>query len=174
MNIHESKWKDEVSPVLLTVAKRVAEKPEIEVEWKAFHSEIKIDEEFNVDERTQASIDVFKELSIVNLQARNTQIVTGGTYLHDQKDTNLCAYFATLSALRHQLQRATRGGISTDYIDSSNYGNIDQNFWPSLAVMISCVNPRALSVRFYKTFRRCFEGLLFHLNLLNRTQWSQY
>ena len=148
MNIHESKWKDEVSPVLLSVAKRVAEKPEIAVEWKAFHSEIKIDEKFNVDERTQASIDVFKELSIVNLKARNNQIVTGGTYLYDQKDTNLCAYFATLSALRHQLQRA----ISTDYIDLSNYGNIDQNFWPSLAVMISCVSPRALSVRFNKIF----------------------
>ena len=36
-------------------------------------------------------------------------MVTGGTKMHDQKDTNLCAYFSTISALRHQLRKALRG-----------------------------------------------------------------
>ena len=36
-------------------------------------------------------------------------MVTGGTKMHDQKDTNLCAYFSTISALRHQLRKAVGG-----------------------------------------------------------------
>ena len=111
-------------------------------------------------------------------------MVTGGTKLHDQKDTNLCAYFATMSALRHQLKKAVGNEISG--IDSSKIDLDDQDyrlvgydeklkyqvkrakeyeglkieeylerrdqdeirFERDLTLMIGCVCPRALSVRF--------------------------
>ena len=47
-------------------------------------------------------------------------MVTGGTKLHDQRDTNLCAYFSTMSALRHQLRKTVGGeksGIDISKID---------------------------------------------------------
>ena len=184
MSVNESGWKDDVTPVLLSVANKVQKNPEIELEWKMFHSEIKIDENFNVDERTQASRDVFKELFGISLKAKNThtQIVTDGTYLHDQKFTNLCAYFATLSALTHQLKKAVGVETATQDVSKMLAANILQHklkrtqwtkkqilkkftglsiedyiekideyrrlFEQNLAVMISCVSPRALSVRF--------------------------
>ena len=45
---------------------------------------------------------------------KTTNIATGGTNLHDQKGTNLCAYFTTMSALRHQLKKYIGCEKSTD------------------------------------------------------------
>ena len=82
----------------------ISNDPTIEADWKSFNSLIKVSDEFKVDERTQCSRDLLKELTAVTLKAKSGQIVTGGTKLHDQKNTDLCAYFATMSALRHQLK----------------------------------------------------------------------
>ena len=79
-------------------------------------------------------------------------MVTGGTKLHDQKDTNLCAYFVTMSALRHQLRNVvgnekTRNGLEIEkYL--KEHDRKEKRFERDLAVMIGCVCPRALSARF--------------------------
>ena len=140
--------------------------PQIEVDWKSFRSLIKVPAKFKVDERTQCSRDVFKELTQVSLKAKSGQMVTGGTKLHVQKDTNLCAYFATMSALRHQLKKVVGSEVSGKdfsknmYSEQSEYAGIDideylkrkdqkeKRFERDLAVMIGCVCPRALSGRF--------------------------
>ena len=93
-------------------------------------------------------------------------MVTGGTKLHVQKDTNLCVYFATMSALRHQLRKAVGGeksGIdkSSFYLNhQEKYAELEieeylkrrdqdeKRFERDLAAMIGCVCPRALSARF--------------------------
>ena len=90
-------------------------------------------------------------------------MVTGGTKLHYQKDTNLCAYFATMSALRHQLRKVV--GSEKSGKDNSNFhqpkkymglqieefmnrkDQDEKRFERDLAVMIGCVCPRALSGR---------------------------
>ena len=89
-------------------------------------------------------------------------MATGGTKLHDQMDTNLCAYFATMSALRHQLRKfvgSKKSGKGTSYSDDKYAGlaineylerrdEDKKRFERDLAVMIGCVCPRALSARF--------------------------
>ena len=92
-------------------------------------------------------------------------MVTGGTKLHDQKDTNLCAYFATMSALRHQLKKTVgseksgKGPSKKFYEPPEKYAELkideylkrrdqdEKRFERDLAVMIGCVSPRPLSAR---------------------------
>ena len=131
--------------------------PQIESDWKSFHSLIKVPAEFEVDERTLCSRDVFSEITQVSLKAKSGQMVTGGSKLHDQKDTNLCAYFATMSALRHQLKKVV-GNEKSDpkwpytgteiekYLELEDQR--EKRFERDLAVMIGCVCPRALSASF--------------------------
>ena len=156
----------------------ISNNSQIEADWKYFHTIIKVPAEFKVDERTQCSRDVFKELTQLTLEAKSGQMVTGGTKLHDQKDTNLCAYFATMSALRHQLRKIVESeisGIAAWKINSNEMSEIPQEyqddvakscvrlkieesferkdhgkerFKRDLAVMIGCVCPRALSASF--------------------------
>ena len=139
----------------------------IEKEWRNFNSFIKLNfDDFKVDERTQCSIDLLKELTKVTLKVKSDQIATGGTPLKTQKDTNLCSYFATMSALRHQLKKIVGGAISgndTSKIekeDQEKYANLnfdkyierrDENekrYERDLSVMIGNVSARTLSVRF--------------------------
>ena len=156
----------------------ISNDPKIEADWKSFHSLVKVPAEFKVDEWTQCSQDLLKELTQISLKAKSGQMVTGGTKLHDQNDTNLCAYFATMSALRHQLRKAVGNEISridTSKIDprwtwedekrrqekeAKKYAGLEiveyleqkdkdeKRFERDLAVMIGCVCPRALSARF--------------------------
>ena len=143
----------------------ISNDPQIEADWKSFHSLIKIPAEFKVDERTQCSRDVFNEISQITLKAKSGKMVTRGTELHDQKDTNLCAYFATMSALRHQLRKTVGNeksgednlkkydweqqkyaGLKIDeYLNRKDQD--EKRFERDLAVMIGCVCPRALSGR---------------------------
>ena len=150
----------------------------IEADWKSFHSLIKVPAEFKVDERTQCSRDVFKEITQVTLEAKSGHMATGGTKLHNQKDTNLCSYFTTMSALRHQLRKTVGteiSGIDASKIhpnetleshrkkqenEAKKYAGLkieeylerkdhdEKRFERDLAVMIGCVCPRALSARF--------------------------
>ena len=152
--------------MLLSAMTEIVEKPEIEVDWKKFHSEINVPAESKVYERTQASRDMFKKATQVNLRAKTAQIATGGTNLHDQKYTNLCAYFATISVLRHQLRRIiddkrsgkdpTRpdkmyeGLTIKEYIEQKDAD--EKLFERILTMMIGCVCPRSLAVKFKDKF----------------------
>ena len=148
--------------MLLSALEKISKNSEIEVQWKKFHSEIKISAEIEIDEGTQASRDLYKEVSQVILKANTTQIATGGTNLHDQETSNLCAYFATMSVLRHQLSKSIgneksgkgttkqekkyKGLKISEYIEKKDP---DQTFFKrQLTVMIGCVSPRSLAVKF--------------------------
>ena len=62
----------------------------IQSEWKEFNSDIEKNlEDIQVDEKTQCSIDLLKELTKVTLKVKSDQIATGGTPLKTQKDTAL-------------------------------------------------------------------------------------
>ena len=113
---------NDVLKILQSTAILISTNPRIEADWKSFHSLIKVPAEFKVDGRTQCSRDVFYEITQVSLKAKSGQMVTGGTKLHVQKDTNLCAYFATMSALRHQLKKIIGSQKSGE--DNSTYDDM--------------------------------------------------
>ena len=147
-----------VLKILESTALFVLKDPKIESYWKSFHSLIKFPAEFKVDEGTQCSRDLFKELTQITLKAKSGQMVTDGTKLHDQKETNLCAYFASMSALRHQLRKTV--GNAKSGRNTGPYAGLEINeylerrdrdqkrFERDLAVTIGCVCPRALSAWF--------------------------
>ena len=148
--------------MLSSATTKIAGKPKIEVHWKKFHSEINVSAEIKVGERTQASRDLFKEVTQVNLRANTAKMATGGTNLHDQKYTNLCAYFAAISVLRHQLRRIIgdkRSGEDPTRRDKKYEGlkikeyierkDADEKLFEQiLTVIIGCVCPRSLAVKF--------------------------
>ena len=165
-----------VLEILESTAALLSNDPQIESDWNSFTSLIKVQTEFEVDERIQCSRDVFNEITQVSLKAKSGKMVTRGTKLHDQKDTNLCGYFATMSALRHQLKKIVgneKSGIYVSKIDPKNprkrreqeteakkYAGLkidaylerkdqdEKRFERDLAVIIGCVCPRPLSARF--------------------------
>ena len=113
----------------------------------------------------------------MNLKAKSGQMATGGTKLHDQKDTNFCAYFATMSALRHQLRKIVGSEISgkdnseefINWQEPEKYAGLvireylkrqdedEKRFERDLSVMIGCVSPRSLSARFKILLKRFFR-----------------
>ena len=163
---------DEILKVLESLAAKIQNDPNIEADWQSFNS-LEVSAEFKVDERTLSSRDVFQEITQMNLNAKSGQMATGGPKLHDQKDTNFCAYFATMSALRHQLKKIV--GTEKSGKDTSNYYYLnyddekyagleiaeylerrdtdEKRFERDLSVMIGCVSPRSLSARFKITFK---------------------
>lgn len=155
----------------------------IESEWKSFNSYIrKLPCDFKVDEQTQCSIDLLKELTKVTLKVKSDQIATEGTPLKTQKDTNLCSYFATMSALRHQLKKIVGGEISgkdtskVEKEDQEKFSNLkfddyieqrdknEKRYERDLAVMIGNVSARTLSARFIN-----WHNLLFYISNLIRS-----
>ena len=156
----------EILEILESLAAKIQTDSKIEADWLSFHSLIKVPAEFKIDERTLSSRDLYKEINQMNINAKSGQIATGGTRLHDQKDTNFCAYFATMSALIHQLRKVVGSEISGkdfSYHSKENqekYAGLeikeylerrdeDENrFERDLSVMIGCVSPRSLSARF--------------------------
>ena len=122
-------------------------------------------------ESTLCSRDVFQELTQVSLKDKSGKIFT-------QKDTNLCAYFAMMSSLRHQLRKTVgseKSGIDYSKIDpnakdekeledqgnkAKKYAGLEINeyldrkdqdekrFERDLAALIGCVCPRSLSAWF--------------------------
>ena len=142
-------------PVLLSASEKLSNNQEIEVQWRKFNSEIKTEikklhSEIKIDERTQASRDLYQEVTQFILKADTSQRVTGGTNLRDQKNSNLCAYFATMSVLRHQLRKSIgdkksgKGTTVLNYIENPD----KKLFERKLTVMIGCVSPRSLAVKF--------------------------
>ena len=103
---------NEILKVLESLATKIQTDPKIEADWRSFHCLIKVPAEFEVDERTLSSRDLYKEITQMNLKGKSGQRATEGTKIHEQKDTNFCAYFATMSALRHQLRKIVGTEIS--------------------------------------------------------------
>ena len=58
--------------------------------WASLNNQIGCNSSFSVDEGTMSSRDLVEELNQIHLDAQNTQNITHGTLLHDQKMTNLC------------------------------------------------------------------------------------
>ena len=140
--------------------------------WESLNTQIGSNTTFSVDERTMGSRNLVKELTQINLDAQNLQNITQGTLLHFQKMSNLCAYFATLSALRHEIKNLLNNLISNTI--NNPYVNevlipagksIDEllkekefddplrdntkipnalSFERMLSVLLGCVSPRAL------------------------------
>ena len=172
INSHNRPRVEDVLKVLEASEALISNDPQIEEDWKSFHCLIKVPVEFKVDERTQCSRDLFQELTQLTLKAKSGQMVTGATKLHDQKKTNLCAYFATMSALRHQLRKTVgneksgKDNSKTFLKKQEKYAGLkidefmnrkdedEKRFERDLAVMIGCVCPRALSARFKISFIR--------------------
>ena len=165
---------NETLKVLESLARTIQTDPEIESDWLSFHSLIKVPAAFKVDERTLSSRDLYKEITQMNLNAKSGQMATGGTKLHDQQDTNFCAYFATMSELRHQLRKIVGTEISgkdkskSSWEEPEKYAGLkimeylerrdrdEKRFERDLSVMIGCVSPRSLSARFKISFENKF------------------
>ena len=72
--------------------------------WETLNTRI-TNQRISVDERTMGSRDLVKELTLMDLNARNAPNITDGTALHFQKMSNLCVYFTTMSAVRHEMKK---------------------------------------------------------------------
>ena len=60
-----------------------------------------------------SSRDLVKELTLLDLNAQNGSFITDETGLHYQKMSNLCVYFATTSAVRHEMKKMFENLTST-------------------------------------------------------------
>ena len=85
--------------------------PSLLMAWETFNSRINI-QGTSVDERTFGSRDIVKELSLMDFNAQNAPDITHGTGLHFQKMSNLCVYFATMSAVRHEMKKILENSTS--------------------------------------------------------------
>ena len=74
------------------------------------------------------SRNLVKELTQINLDAQNPHHITQGSVLHGQKMSNLCVYFATLSALRHEIKNLFKNLISK----AINFGRDIDNYLVSI------------------------------------------
>ena len=86
--------------------------PSVQTAWENFNARID-NQRISVDERTMSSRDMVKELTVMDLNAQNAPNITNGTGSHCQKMSNLCVYFATMSALRHEMKKICENSIST-------------------------------------------------------------
>ena len=152
---------NEILKVLESLARKNRNDQKIEADWLAFHSLIKVPKAVKIDENTLYTRDVYKQVTQIHSNAKSGQMATGGTKLHNQQDTNFCAYFATMSALRHQLRKIVGSAISDlDEEEKETYARLEikeylelrdkyeKRFERDLSVMIGCVSPRSLSARF--------------------------
>ena len=94
------------------VKSNVMSDPSVQSAWANLHTKIS-NQKISVDESTMASRDMVKELTLMNLNAHPAQHITDGTVLHYQKMSNLCVYFATMSAVRHEMKKIFENSTST-------------------------------------------------------------
>ena len=88
----------------------------VQTAWETLHTRMNnhgYNQRISVDERTMGSRDMVKELTEMNLNSQNAPNITDGTCLHFQKMSNLCVYFATMSAVRHEMKEILRNSTST-------------------------------------------------------------
>ena len=157
-----------------SVKANVLSDPSVDTAWETLNTRIN-SRTISVDERTMGSRDMIKELSSMNLDAQNAPNITDSTGLHFQKMSNLCVYFATMSAVRHEMRKILENSTSTavnmrngyfksvrlipipagksidELLKEKTFQGIKENFPNALcfermlAVLLGCVSPRALS-----------------------------
>ena len=91
----------------------------VQTAWETLNTRIST-QRISVDERTMSSRDLVKELTLLDLNAQNGLVITNETGLHYQKMSNLCVYFATTSAVRHEMKTMFQNLTSTD-INTGHY-----------------------------------------------------
>ena len=94
-----------------SVKSDVMSDPSVQTAWETLHTSTN-NQRIRVDERTMGSRDLVKELTQMDLNAQNGPNITGGTGLHFQKMSNLCVYFASMSAVRHEMKKIIGNSIS--------------------------------------------------------------
>ena len=114
----------------------------------------------NVGENTQASINVVKEITKAMGEINLTQMATGGTNFHSQKDTYFCHSFGIVSGLRNALvnaagnKKSNQVGSRYDIEVSANKTALEVltdhspkypvcEFTKMMAAFINNVNPRS-------------------------------
>ena len=95
-----------------SVKSDVMSDPSVQTAWGTLRTRTHT-QRISVHERTMCSRDLVKELTQMDLNGQNGQNITGGTGLHFQKMSNLCVYFATMSAVRHQMKKIIGNSKST-------------------------------------------------------------
>ena len=151
--------------------RNVLSDPSVQTAWETLSTRINC-LRFNVDERTMRILmstkDMVKELTLMNLNAENAPNITDETCLHYQKMSNLCVYFATMSAVRHEMKKIFENSKSTAVNMDDEYGtliqipagkSIDELFEEK---EFQALNPRGTSVKFHNalTFERMLSVLL--------------
>ena len=104
-----------------SVKRNVMSDTSVQTAWETLNT-IKSDQRISVDEKTMVSRDIVKELTFMNLNAQNAP-KTDRTGLHSQKMSNLCVYFATMSAIRHEMKKVFENLTSTAVNINNNYGS---------------------------------------------------
>ena len=97
---------------LESIRNNVMSDPDVQTEWETLNTRINT-QKISVDERTMSSRDLVKELTLLDLNAQNGLVITNETDLHYQKMSNLCVYFATTSAVRHEMKKIFQNLTST-------------------------------------------------------------
>ena len=87
--------------------------PSVQTAWETLHTKI-YNRKISVDESTMASRDLVKELTLMNLNAPYAPNISNEIGLYFQKRSNLCAYFATMSAVRNEMKQIIGNATSTD------------------------------------------------------------
>ena len=64
----------------------------------------------------------------MDLNAQNALNITDGTGLHFQKMSNLCVYFATMTAVRHEMKKIIGYSTSTAINMKREYGSDPINY----------------------------------------------
>ena len=107
-----------------------------------------VDINVNVSEQTQASVNALTDVEKFFSQTTcNDQ-----TKFHNQKNTNLCHSYSTMSALRFVLGKFFVGKIKNKTLLTSVLKTLKprkkSSFYKMLAVFIGCINPRTFESMF--------------------------
>jgi len=107
----------------------------------------------NISQNTQRSIDMTQLDNITNLTRSSSNFSDGRTHFHDQKNSELCHTFATLSALRQAILKFLKNFTSEKVatIEQEIYNpNGVYSYKIFLANFVGNVNPRSYQDRVLK------------------------
>ena len=111
----------------------------------------------DISENTQNSVDVMTELENYLTKIGTSFVVnTDGTHIHDQKRTNLCHSYSTISGLKQLMRKFLENEVSDisarKLVLKSMNERGDCSFNRMLSVFVSCVSPRTFEDLFNVSF----------------------
>ena len=124
----------------------------VQADWETFNTRIST-QRISVDERTMSSRDFVKELTLLDLNAQNGLVITNGTGLHYQKMSNLCVYFATTSAVRHEMKKIFQN-LTTTAINTGHYGLPSDNDLRQILIPAGKSIKQLFSIKEFLEFNR--------------------